>query len=83
MAFMKHAALALLLASIACGGDSDDTMMEDEPMDGDGMVSPSERPGPAGCYIGAQQMCDCALTEAQCTGGGMLWVENGCMSCAR
>ncbi len=78
---MKRAALALLLASIACGGDSDDTMVDDEQMEDGDMVMQSDREGPIGCYIIARNMCDCALTREQCANAAtMVWTE-GCMSC--
>jgi hypothetical protein len=75
MAFMKRAALALLLASIACGGE-DDTMVDD-----DDMAMDSDREGPIGCYLIQRMMCDCELTREECTDeASMVWTE-GCMSC--
>lgn len=67
----------LFLAAMACGGDSEDDAEQMQEME----MLMSEREGPVGCYIAAQMMCDCALTEAQCSeAAGMFWVP-GCMSC--
>jgi len=65
---------SLFLAVMACGGDSEEA--EEEPM----QETMMEREGPEGCYIIARMMCDCALTEAQCTGADKTWTP-GCMSC--
>ena len=77
----KRVIVSLLLAVMACGGDSEDAeepMQEMDMLEGDG-----ERMGPVGCYIAAQMMCDCALTEAMCSeAAGMFWVP-GCMSCGK
>lgn len=75
---MKRAAMVLLFASIACGGESDETEVMDEE---ETTMLMTDREGPAGCYVPQRMMCDCALTEAQCTGETMVWVPNGCASC--
>lgn len=66
-------ALPLLLSALcaACGGDTEEA---EDPAEG-------EREGPAGCYIGAEQRCDCDLEESECTEGVGTWVPMGCASC--
>lgn len=64
----------LLLAMLACGGDSDEG---EEPM----QMQMQVREGPVGCYIAAEMMCDCELAEEECIeAAGMFWTP-GCMSC--
>jgi len=57
----------------ACGSDVDNAA--------EGGTRP-EREGPAGCYIGAERLCDCDIEEAACVEEGQTWVEEGCASCA-
>ena len=70
--------LVPLAAASACGGDDEEEQVEQEVE----QQMPSERMGPAGCYIPAEFRCDCELTEAACTEDVGMWVDMGCGTCA-
>ena len=69
-------ALSCLALSLACG-DSDDEVEQEQQEQ-----RPQEREGPAGCYIGSRMLCDCEITEEDCTADVGMWVPSGCASCA-
>jgi hypothetical protein len=78
------------LFAVLCAACSDDATCEgslcgEQPANGGSGGSEGERPppreGPEGCYIQANNRCDCEIEEAACTEEGQIWTD-GCASCA-